>query len=223
MGAPQSQLYSENDQQMQTYGAPQAQAQAQTQVQAQTGTSSTTTTTTTTQRIVGYQQLQQQGYQAPYQYPQPQAALPRPPLPAVQQPPADYSHLMRAPPPAQPQQAASSTTTTSTTATQGGVARQAAAAQGGDAGVQRFDMRISQMLVQSGYTCPEGFDWDRVEDGYTCSAGGHFIDDSEVDVLLAGGQPMIELARARRFGGGRRRRSSSSERRFDEDWNSLFG
>jgi hypothetical protein len=130
-----------------------------------------------------------------------------PPPPPTQQRPEFLSLMRDAPPPASPTrpeflqlmkdapqpatstQGASSTlnaqtTTTSTTETVGSASRQRAATQGA-ANLRQFDKDVSIKLKRMvGGTCPMGFDFYAVREGYLCGGGQHFVEHSEVEAML---------------------------------------
>ena len=124
------------------------------------------------------------------------------------QPRLDFSHLMQnAPPPALParpdfsqlmqaaphpaastQEASSSsthqTTTASTNETVGSASRRQAATQGA-ANLRQFDQDVSIKLKRMvGGTCPLGFDFYAVRQGYLCGGGSHFVHHDEVEAML---------------------------------------
>ena len=95
-----------------------------------------------------------------------------------------------APQPAASAQGASSssnaqaTTTTSTTETVGSASRQRAATQGAS-NLRQFDKDVSIKLKRMvGGTCPAGFDFYTVREGYLCGDGNHFVEHSEVEAML---------------------------------------
>jgi hypothetical protein len=133
-------------------------------------------------------------------------SAPPPPPPTQQRP--DFLSLMRdAPPPAPPtrpeflqlmkdapkpatftQGASSSsnaqTTTASTTETVGSASRQRATTQGA-ANLRQFDKDVSVKLKRMvGGTCPQGFDFYAVRQGYLCGGGSHFVHHDEVEAML---------------------------------------
>jgi hypothetical protein len=115
-----------------------------------------------------------------------QSAPPPPPPPAQQK--IDFSQLMQAAPqPSASTQGASSssnTQTTSITSTTGGASRQQAATQGA-ANLRQFDQDVSVKLKRMvGGTCPMGFDFYAVREGYLCGGGNHFVEYAEVEAML---------------------------------------
>jgi hypothetical protein len=140
------------------------------------------------------------------------------------QPRLDFSHLMQnAPPPAPPtrpdflqlmqaapqptssaQGASSSsnnqTTSTSTTETVGSASRQRAATQGA-ANLRQFDKDVSVKLKRMvGGTCPVGFDFYAVRQGYLCGGGNHFVEHAEVEAMLKYGiRPRLEMVNRNRY------------------------
>jgi hypothetical protein len=103
----------------------------------------------------------------------------------------DFLSLMKAAPqPAASAQGASSssnaqaTTTTSTTETVGSASRQRAATQGAS-NLRQFDKDVSVKLKRMvGGTCPQGFDFYAVRQGYLCGGGSHFVHHDEVEAML---------------------------------------
>ncbi|KAM0698947.1 hypothetical protein Q7P36_000991 [Cladosporium allicinum] len=129
-----------------------------------------------------------------------QSAPPPPPPPAQQK--IDFSQLMQAAP--QPSSSSSAqgassssntqttsttttsttTTSTTTTSTTGGASRQQAATQGA-ANLRQFDQDVSVKLKRMvGGTCPMGFDFYAVREGYLCGGGNHFVEYAEVEAML---------------------------------------
>ena len=117
-----------------------------------------------------------------------QNAPPPPPPPAQQK--IDFSQLMQgAPQPSASTQGASSSSntqmsSTTTTSTTGGASRQQVATQGA-ASLRQFDQDVSVKLKRMvGGTCPMGFDFYAVREGYLCGGGNHFVEYAEVEAML---------------------------------------
>jgi hypothetical protein len=134
-----------------------------------------------------------------------QGAPPPPPLPTQQK--IDFSQLLQAAP--QPSSAtqgtsnstnAQTTTTTSTTETVGSASRRQAATQGA-ANLRQFDQNVSIKLNRMlAGTCPMGFDFYAVREGYLCGGGNHFVEHAEVEAMLKyNRRPRLEFVNINRF------------------------
>jgi hypothetical protein len=118
----------------------------------------------------------------------------------------DFSQLLQAAPqPAASAQGASSssntqTTTTSTTETVGSASRRQAATQGA-AQLRQFDQDVSVKLNRMlAGTCPMGFDFYAVREGYLCGGGNHFVEHGEVEAMLKYGiRPRLEFVNKGQF------------------------
>ena len=131
------------------------------------------------------------------------------PAPQAPQPPIDYTQLQQQPKPQPPidytplqkvnnTSAVTETNITTTTKTtdqsarvaeEGGRARQKAVAKG-EAALRRFDETVQEMLMSASTSaCPVGFIYYRVEDGYLCGGGHHFVSHDDVDAMLTFGIP----------------------------------
>lgn len=149
--------------------------------QAQQSTSTTTVET----EVVTYRKAQRQAKRQAEQ-PVPYTPAPQPAASAL-----DYNSLKVAPPPVKEMPRSSSTniTTEAVSRTEiGGRSRQAAAAKG-DAELQRFDQRVTQMLKEASSICMMGYPYFKAKGGYLCGGGNHFVLDSEVEAMLMGRRP----------------------------------
>ncbi|GAB7361437.1 hypothetical protein MBLNU230_g1493t1 [Neophaeotheca triangularis] len=170
---------------------------------------STTTTTSTNlaSQAASPPQPQQQYDQQPAPTPPPQQQLPPTTPEPVQRNPTlpAQTHYGRY---GYNQINNNTTQTTTDTAITGGTARCQAASQGPQA-LHQFDERVKFLIAQIS-TCPMGYGWHLVEEGYRCNRLAHWISHEDIDRWVADpsykvycriGPSPKQLEMERRYGG----------------------
>ena len=166
------------------------------------------------QTATDYSQLMRPAPSSPPPQPQPQSTVDfsqlmqsAPPPPPPTQQTTNFPQLMQAAPQPQPAQSpranqgasspsnTQSTTISTTTETVGSASRQQAPTLGAES-LRRFDQNVSIQLKRmvGGPSCPMGFDFYAVREGYLCGGGHHFVDHGDVEAMLKHGRcPRLEI------------------------------